>query len=387
MNYSYSNTLTIKSGLSEFEFHGKSNEPNVTFADGKHYISKKIYIHKPSITGYDGELCIEHTPSTNYDLPLLLYFPLKTDQSSPSNAIDRMISSHLGSSLEVNLNAILPQNGHFEYKGKNIAVFTTPIIINTRIVKDNESVIEGACVKGSPEEAIGQLKAQVKSLTDIVNKHTTIEYDKHHKRVGVSNLSIGAGGPGQSDSLSEILKNKGIKCTPLPQGDEKDALKLIGMDPANGNSKTDLSIPLAIFIVFIISTGFYFYMIRSIYILIFKSLYIKYDKDYQTPMLERMHMYEGVFGFILFYLSMLFVIPSKFSSRIAASILLITWIIYAVTIEMSRKKLIGEVAGGTDELNSKIQDVMGTVLSNVFKFYPLYPLFLAGYIYKINTKH
>jgi hypothetical protein len=293
-----------------------------------------------------------------------------------------MISSHLGSSLEVNLNAILPQNGHFEYKGKNIAVFTTPIIINTRIVKDNESVIEGVCVKGSQEEAIGQLQAQVKSLTDIVNKHTTIEYDKHHKKV--SSLSIGAGGSGQSNSLEDILKNKGIKCTPLPQGDEKDALKLIGMDPANGNSKIDLSIPLAIFIVFIISTGFYFFMIRSIYKLIFRSLYIKNDSAVDERMLERMHMYEGVFGFILFYLSMLFVIPSKFSSRIAASILLITWIIYAVTIEMSRKKLIGEVIGTSDD---NIQTVMGSVISNVFRFYPLYPLFLAGYIYKINTKY
>jgi len=385
MNYSYSNTLTIKSGPSEFEFHGKSNEPNVTFADGKHYISKKIYIHKPSITGYDGELCIEHTTSTNYDLPLLLYFPLKTDQSSPPNAIDRMISSHLGSSLEVNLNAILPQNGHFEYKGKNIAVFTTPIIINTRIVKDNESVIEGACVKGSHSEAISQLQAQVADLSDIVNQHTKIEYDTHHRRV--SSLSIGAKGQSQSGSLENILKNKGIKCTPLPQGDEKDALKLIGMDPANGNSKIDLSIPLAIFIVFIISTGFYFYMIRTIYKLIFRSLYKKHDSTVDDPMLERMHMYEGVFGFILLSLSMLFVIPSKFGSRIAASILLITWIIYAVTIEMSRKKLIGEVIGTSDTLNENIQTAMGSVLSNVFRFYPLYPLFLAGYIYKINTKH
>jgi len=382
MNYSYSNTLTIKSGSSEFEFHGKSNEPNVTFADGKHYISKKIYIHKPSITGYDGELCIEHTPSTNYDLPLLLYFPLKTDQSSPSNAIDRMISSHLGSSLEVNLNAILPQNGHFEYKGKNIAVFTTPIIINTRIVKDNESVIEGACVKGSPSEAISQLQAQVESLTDIVNQHTNLDYNKHHKTV--SKTSFSARGLGESDSLEDILRNKGIKCTPLPQGDEKDALKLIGMDPANGNSKTDLSIPLAIFIVFIISTGFYFYMIRSVYKFIFRSLYIKNDSTVNKDMLERMHMYEGVFGFILFYLSMLFVIPSKFSSRIAASILLITWIIYAVTIEMSRKKLIGEVTNTIFTLEGEIQNVMGSVLSNVFRFYPLYFIFLPMYIYKLN---
>jgi len=382
MNYSYSNTLTIKSGSSEFEFHGKSNEPNVTFADGKHYISKNIYIHKPSITGYDGELCIEHTPSTNYDLPLLLYFPLKTDQSSPSNAIDRMISSHLGSSLEVNLNAILPQNGHFEYKGKNIAVFTTPIIINTRIVKDNESVIEGACVKGSPSEAISQLQAQIKSLTDIVNQHTNLDYKKHHKTV--SKTSFSARGLGESDSLEDILRNKGIKCTPLPQGDEKDALKLIGMDPANGNSKTDLSIPLAIFIVFIISTGFYFYMIRSVYKFIFRSLYIKNDSTVNKDMLERMHMYEGVFGFILFYLSMLFVIPSKFSSRIAASILLITWIIYAVTIEMSRKKLIGEVTNTIFTLEGEIQNVMGSVLSNVFRFYPLYFIFLPMYIYKLN---
>jgi hypothetical protein len=123
MNYSYGNTLTIKSSPSEFEFHGKPNEPSVTFASGKQYISKKLYIHKPSITGYDGEMCIEHTPATNYDEPLLLYFPLKTDKTSKPNMIDRMILANPGESLEVNLNTLLPQNGDFEYKGTNIAIF------------------------------------------------------------------------------------------------------------------------------------------------------------------------------------------------------------------------------------------------------------------------
>ena len=145
MNYAYGNTLTIKSSPTEYEFHGKPNEPSVTFHNGKQYISTKLHIHKPSITGHDAEMCIEHIPSTNYDKSLLLFFPLKTDESSATNCIDRMLSAEPGDSLEVNLNTILPLNGDFEYKGPNIAVFTTPIIIQTKIVKDGEPIIEGTC--------------------------------------------------------------------------------------------------------------------------------------------------------------------------------------------------------------------------------------------------
>jgi hypothetical protein len=383
MNYSYGNTLTIKSSPSEFEFHGKPNEPNVTFADGKQYISKKLYIHKPSITGYDGEMCIQHTLATNYDGPLLLYFPLKTEKSSKPNAIDRMISSKSGESLEVNLNTILPQNGDFEYKGKNIAIFKTPIIINTRILGDGEPIIEGACVAGSPEEAIAKLQSQVDSLSKMVDEHTKTKYKVHHNGGGEDG---GVGGNSISEAyLKNMLEGNGIKCTPLRQDNEKSALRLIDIDPSNASSKIDITNPIAYTLAGIIISGLLYFGITALYKRILQSLLYKFNND-AKPTLERMHIYEGILGFVLLLIFTIFVVPSSFNSRDTAGIFICAWILYSITLGIIRKGIIIDVMGSTYELDDLIRTVMRSVTYNMFFFYPLYPLFVAGYLYKLYSK-
>jgi hypothetical protein len=380
MNYSYGNTLTIKSSPSEFEFHGKPNEPNVSFANGKQYISKKLYIHKPSITGYDGEICIEHTLSTNYDGPLLLYFPLQTDQSSKPNIIDRMISSNPGDSLEVNLNTILPTNGNFEYKKSNIAVFTTPIIINTRIVKDGEPVIEGAgCLAGSQSETIAKLMGQVKALEDIVNEHTVTRYPKHHTGGGAGSNTV------SQEYLDKMLASNNIECTPLDQGSQKSFLQLLDIYPKNANYKNDITGPIAFTLVFIILSGFFYFSITSLYKRILQSQFDKFNYDAQ-PTLERMHIYEGLIGTTLFYLFILFVAPSKAKSNNAAGIFLIAWILYSITLGMTRKGVITDVMGSTYTLDDIIRNTMRTVTYNMFLFYPFFLIFAGGYMYKMFNK-
>ncbi len=378
MNYSYGNTLTIKSSPSEFEFHGKPNEPNVTFADGKQYISKKLYIHKPSITEYDGEICIEHTLATNYDGPLLLYFPLKTDKSSNPNMIDRMILANPGESLEVNLNTLLPKNGDFEYKGTNIAVFKTPIIINTRILKDGDPIVEGAsCVKGSVEEKVAGLEGQMKTLQDTVDKHTKSEYPKHHSGGGSGGVSEGY--------LKNMLEGNGIKCTPLRNGKEKSTLRLIDIDPSNADSKIDIANPIAYTLAGIILSGLFYFGITSVYKRILQSLLLKFNND-AKPTLERMHLYEGIIGFILLSLFILFVVPSTFKSGDAAGIFVTAWIVYSITLAVTRKNIITDVMGSTYETDDLIRSVMRSITYNMFLFYPLFPLFVAGYLYKLYKK-
>ena len=371
MNYSYGNTLTIKSSPSEFEFHGKPNEPNVTFADGKQYISKKLYIHKPSITGYDGEMCIEHTLATNYDGPLLLYFPLKTDKTVKPNAIDRMISSNPGESLEVNLNTILPQNGDFEYKAPNIAIFKTPIIINTRIIGDGEQVVEGAsCIAGSSEEAIATLQGQMTKMQE--------ELDKHTKPLATHHSGGGDGGASEA-LLADMLTKNGIKCTPLRDGKEKGALRLIDIDPSNADSKMDITNPIAYTLAGIILSGFFYFGITSVYKRILQSILLSFNSK-AKPTLERMHIYEGMVGFLLLLLFTLLII---FKSRDAAGIFICIWILYSITLGMSRKSIILDVMNNTYELDDLVRTTMRSVTYNMFLFYPLFPFFAAGYAYKM----
>jgi hypothetical protein len=322
-------------------------------------------------------MCIEHTPATNYDEPLLLYFPLKTDKTIKPNAIDRMISSNPGESLEVNLNTILPQNGDFEYKGTNIAVFKTPIIINTRIIGDGEDVVEGAsCIAGSPEEAITNLQAQMKSLQDAVDKHTK-PLATHHS---------GGGDGGASEAvLADMLTKNGIKCTPLRDGKEKGALRLIDIDPSNADSKIDITNPIAYTLAGIILSGFFYFGITSVYRRILQSLLYKFNND-AKPTLERMHIYEGILGFFLLFSFILFVVPSGFNSRDAAGIFVCAWILYSVTLGVSRKSIIIDVMGSTYELDDLVRTVMRSVTYNMFIFYPLFPMFAIGYAYKMFNK-
>jgi hypothetical protein len=376
MNYSYGNTLTIKSKPSEFEFHGKPNEPNVIFTNGKQYISNKIYIYKPSITGYDGELRIEHTLTTNYDEPLILYFPLKTDPSFKPNIIDRMISSNPGDSLEVNLNTVLPQNGDFEYKGKNIAVLKTPIIIKTRIVNEEEPIIEGACVKGSPEEAIAKLQTDMNSLKGLLDEHAKSGYSLHHGNTG------GTGGGVSENDLKNILKDSGIKCTPFEVGKEKKSLRLLDIDPRNKDSKIDIANPIAYTFAFIIISCVIYFGLTSVYKRILQSLLYKFNNE-ARPTLERIHIYEGIVGFVLLLLFTVFVVPSSFNSPVASGIFILILLVYSITLGISRKSIIVDVMGSTYEIDDLIRTTIRSIPFNLFWFYPFFIYYAGMYAIKM----
>ena len=241
-------------------------------------------------------------------------------------------------------------------------------------------MIEGACVAGSPEEAIATLQGQVKNLMDTVEKHTKTEYPTHHRRGGG-----GAGDDISEGNLKSILEGSGIKCTPLRDGSEKSALRLIDVDPSYASSKIDLTNPIAYTLAAIILSGLFYFGITSIYKRILQSLLYKYNND-AKPTLERMHIYEGIPGFLLLFFFVLFVVPSDFNSRDAAGIFVCAWILYSFTLAMSRKTIIIDVMNNTYELDDIMRTVMGSTTYNMFLFYPLFPLFVAGYIYKLYKK-
>jgi hypothetical protein len=377
MNYVYGNTLTIKSSSSEFEFHGKPNAPNVTFGDGKQYISTKLYIHKPSITGSDGEMCIEHMPSTNYEESLLLYFPLKTDQTTTPNCIDRMILAKPGESLEVNLNAILPMNGDFNYKGKNIAVFTTPVVIQTKIFKDGEPILEGGC---SGDDCSSQCQSLTDQLKEMNNRLLSVEGGGGGG--GGANGSGGNTGVVSETYLNNLLKTSGIECTPLHEKDEK--LRLMDIHPNNKTSHTDISNPIAYGLAFIIMTFIFYFGFTSLYKRLLQKIYFNL-KDPQ-PTLERLHMYEGGFGFVLLLLFTIFVVPSSFNSRQASGVFICFWLIYSVTVGISRKSIITDVMGTTFEIDEIIRTTIRSIPFNMFWFYPLFIFYLIFYIVKMYSK-
>jgi hypothetical protein len=372
MNYAYGNTLTIKSSPTEYEFHGKPNEPNVTFLTGKQYISTKLHIHKPSITGHDAEMCIEHIPATNYDKSLLLFFPLKTDESSATNCIDRMLSAEPGDSLEVNLNTILPLNGDFEYKSPNIAVFTTPIVIRTQIRNDG---IEGACTGSdcvSPADA-AKCTELGKSVSDLQKQLDALK-------------ASGSGGSTVLDGTTlQSLLDQGLSCKPLPQGeDQEDALHVVGQDPSTLGQNLDIINPLAYTILFIISSFIMYFGITSIYRRVLQKVLFNLREPQKT--IERMHMYEGSVGFVLLLIFTIFVVPSPFNSRTVAGIFICLWLIYSLTIGISRTSIIDEVMGNTFEIDEIIRNTIRSIPFNMFWFYPLFIFYVVLYLIKLFQK-
>lgn len=384
INYTYGNTLTIKSSPSNFEFHGKPNSPNIVLTSGSHtkqYISTNITINQPSLTNYDGELVIEHILTTNYGKKMLLYFPLVTDKSIPPNIVDQMILANPGDSLEVNLNTVLERRKDFIFKDdENIAIYTTPIRINTRILKGDEPIIEGAsCVEGSAEAEVALLKSRM----DAVEKHARNEGTfKHNGGSGGS----GSGNMDVSKGMMNELMKKGMQCDALPDAlpakkRDKYVAKLLNIDPSTVHEKLDLTNPIAYMLGAIIATTILYMSITSVYHKLFTHLLYKYNSD-QEKSLNDMHLYEGAIGFLLIFFCFLFLFVPTIQNGTAAGILLCAWLIYVIVIGVSRKNIITDAAGSSYTLDDSITKIMGTMTSNMFVFYPFYPIALASTLYK-----
>ena len=382
INYTYGNTLTIKSSPSNFEFHGKPNSPNVVLTSGsrtKQYVSTNVSINQPSITNYDGEMVIEHTLNTNYGKKLLLYFPLVTDRSIRPNIVDQMILANTGDSLEVNLNTVLERRRDFIFKDDaNIAIYTTPIRINTRLLKDNGPIIEGITCADTTSSEVTLLKSRMAEVEKHVNNKGTYKHD-------------GAGGGGGGDSATNVtlsknmmndLLKKGMQCDALPVGkQDKYVAKLLNIDPASVHEKWDLTNPIAYMLGAIIATTILYMSITSVYQKLFTYLLYKYNSD-QERSLKDMHLYEGAIGFLLIFLCFILLFIPAIQNGTAAGLFLCSWLIYVIVVGISRKNIITEVAGSSYTLDEHITKIMGTMSSNMFLFYPFYPFAFANAMYK-----
>jgi hypothetical protein len=381
INYTYGNTLTIKSSPSNFEFHGKPNSPNVVLASGsrtKQYISTNISINQPSITNYDGELVVEHTLTTNYGKKLLLYFPLITDKSIRPNIVDQMILANPGDSLEVNLNMVLEQRRDFIFKDdENIAIYTTPIRINTRLLKDNEPIIEGVTCTDTTSSDVALLKSRM----DAVEKHANNTGTYKHGATGGGGGGVGATDTTvTTDMMNELLKS-GMKCDALPVGEQDDYVaKLLDVDPASVHEKLDLTNPIAYMLGAIIATTILYMSITSVYKKLFT--YLLYKQGDQETSLKDMHLYEGAVGFLLIFFCFIFLFIPSIQNGTAAGLFLCSWLIYVIVVGISRKNIITEVASSSYVLDEHITKIMGTMSSNMFLFYPFYPVAFANAMYK-----
>ena len=380
IDYTYYNTLTIKSSPSTFEFHGKLNTPNVVLTTGsrtKQYISRIVSINEPSETDFDGELVIEHTLATNYGKKMLLVFPLKTDKTIKPNIIDRMILASPGDSLEVNLNTVISPQDRCRYKDdNNMAIFETPILISTQLSKKNGPIIEGLeCTSGQTNSDMIAIQARM----DAVEKHVK-EGSPIHGGVGGAG---GAGGDANSISmtqnmLNDMLSKNGLQCDALPSGKEGDnyIAKLLDVNVDNNKEKLDLTNPVAYSLASIIMACVTYFAITSGYRKLFVWLQYNNHNDAE-PSLKSLHMYEGAVGFFLLFFVMIFLINTPIRSITVAGLLLCLWFIYTVVLGISKKSIIVDVAGSSYELDDLIKRIMKSMLYNMFLFYPLFPLILG----------
>ena len=367
IKYEYYNTLTIKSSPTTFEFHGKPNSPNVVMTEGsrmKQYISTKLSISEPSETNSDRELVIEHTLVTNYGKKMLLHFPIKTDTSVKPNIIDLMLSANPGDSLEVNLNTVLPQNNKCILKDNNsIAVFTTPVFINTIFPKKGEPIIEGACGSACDSD-IAKLKREMDAL-------------KEQQRLASIAPIMGADGISMSsEMMNDILSKNNMKCDALPTGESDNYVaKVLDVDVKSNKDKIDLTNPIAFLLAAIIVACTLYFSVTASYKRIFTG--IRQQNPNPSGVEEnliKMHDYEGLVGWILFLFSMILL---KVSPR-AAGLFLCLWLVYTVVVGISKKNIITDIQGSSYALDEQIKTLMKPMLYNMFIFYPLFPI-IFGY--------
>ena len=378
IDYTYYNTLTIKSSPSTFEFHGKPNMPNVVLSTGSRtnqYISRIVSINEPSETSFDGELVIEHTLATNYGKKMRLIFPLKTDSTIRPNIIDRMILANPGDSLEVNLNTVITPQDSCRYKDENnTAIFTTPILINTQLLKNNRPIIEGFpdCDKGGCCDKASMLTLQSKldALQLQVNSSSS---SSSSSQSGGSNLTM------SQSMMNELLAKNGLICDALPSGEEGNnyIAKLLDVNLDNHKKELDYTNPTAYALASVITACVIYFVITSVYRKLF--IWLQFTNQNETePSLKSLHMLEGAFGFILLFFVMIFLLDTSIRSIVTAGLLLCFWLIYTVILGITKKSIIIEEAGASYEVDDQIKRIMKSMLYNMFVFYPLFP-FIFGF--------
>ena len=274
IHYDYYNTLAIRASPTKFQFSGKPNEPNVVFTNGPtttHYTSKEI-----SIVG--STLIIENEPITNYGKNLFIHFPLVSDPSVSYNAIDQMLGSKVGESLEILLAPILGQDTDCIYNAENIAVFPTPIRIRSSLTKD--TVIEGAKCNDTNKlkadidklsKLIGAMRADTDSLLTIhkegfqkgaTSASTRTAGSSRGQIANIQSISDQVGDEAIKNAIKNAFAGAGgaggatLECTPLNDKGVKQKGQYLAVPMNTNETATIFSIGLAYVIVIIMSTGF-----------------------------------------------------------------------------------------------------------------------------------
>lgn len=278
IHYDYYNTLAIRASPTKFQFSGKPNEPNVVFTNGPtttHYTSKEI-----SIVG--STLIIENEPITNYGKNLFLHFPLVSDPSVSYNAIDQMLGSKVGESLEIWLEPILGRHTDCLYKTENIAVFPTPIriqspLVSPPIVKD--TVIEGASCNDTNKlkadidklsKLIGAMRADTDSLLAIhkegfqegaTNASTRTASSSRGQIANIQSISDQVGDEAIKNAIKNAFAGDGkggatLECTPLNDKGVKQKGQYLAVPMNTNPSAAIFSIGLAYLLFVVILSGF-----------------------------------------------------------------------------------------------------------------------------------
>jgi len=287
IHYDYYNTLAIRASPTKFQFSGKPNEPNVVFTNGPtttHYVSKEA-----SIVG--STLIIENEPITNYGKNLFLHFHLVSDPSVSYNAIDQMLGSKVGESLEIWLEPILGRDTNCIYKAENIAVFQTPIRIRSPL-STTDVVIEGAKCNDTNKlkadidnlsKLIGAMRADTDSLLAIHREGFVEGATNASKRTASSSRGQIANIQSISDQVGdEAIKNAiknafagaggaggaTLECTPLNDKGVKQEGQYLAVPMDSNPTSAIFSIGLAYVLVVIITTalgafGLSYYIIQK----------------------------------------------------------------------------------------------------------------------------
>ena len=272
IHYDYYNTLAIRASPTKFQFSGKPNEPNVVFTNGPtttHYTSKEI-----SIVG--STLIIENEPITNYGKNLFLHFPLVSDPSVGYNAIDQMLGSKVGESLEIWLEPILGRHTDCIYKTENIAVFPTPIRIQSPLVKD--TVIEGASCNDTNKlkadidkltKLIGAMRADTDSLLKIhkegfqegaANASTRTANSSRGQIANIQSIADQVGDEAIKNAIKNAFAGAGgaggatLECTPLTDKGVKQKGKYLAVPMDSNPNAVIFSVGLAYLLYVILAT-------------------------------------------------------------------------------------------------------------------------------------